>query len=320
MHLSAENAHISDHGISFVVEVNGLDGIVELQAENGHLTGEMFIKEVNMRFKVDMNKTADDYTFCDLYYVVTEENREILRTNNTYTTAPAPFSITYELENQGVLKIARDLGITLENHHDFASIYELMEKTEHVIHQDGVNYCHSKDHGTIAQLKHAMGQNNLTNCRGISIIFSGILRAYGFRASYVECWPADPSSSEIHVVCEVYAPDLKKYVAVDISNRMIFFKDHVPLSLFELRNAIVSGEEDLLTCNENVRNSLNEVLAYLSKNLVVFCKQRDNNESDEIGENNAVCLAPEELREVFASKWNLQHVTSNPKSFFCNAE
>lgn len=316
MHTSAKTACFLPNELTFVMEVNSLDGVVTLKVGNGGLVGEMYVKEVDMRFPVELQKCSDEYMFCDEYYRISEENRAILRENNTYSSAASTVHSTYVLNDANVLSAAQDMGIAVENRHDFATICELMRKTEHVIHHDGVNYHHADQPGTLAQLRQAAAQHNMTNCRGLAIIYSGILRAYGFCSSYVECWPADPDSTEIHVVCEVYAPDLRKQVAVDISQRMIFFRKGVPLSLPELRDAIIAGEESTITCNEDARNSLDEALAYLSKNLVVFCKQRDNNETDEIVKANAIYLAPQELTDVFAKRWNAGYITSSRKAFY----
>lgn len=321
MHTPTKEARRTENGISFIMEVNALDGTVELKEENGRLTGGMFVKEVDMHFSIDMEKVSEEYVFCDPYFQIAAENRSILRTNNTYSSEPGAVRHRYELENREVLKEALYRGITPEHRHDFSAICELMRKTEQVIHQDGVNYRHAEEHGTLAQLRQALEHDGYTNCRGISIVFSGILRAYGFCSSYVECWPADPRSSEIHVVCEVYVPDLEKYAVIDISNRMLFFRDGMPLSLIELRDTIAAGEEDTLTCNEDARNSLDEVLAYLSKNLAVFRKQISNNEKDDIAKKNSICLVPEELRDAFSQNGYANcYITSNRNDFYPAAE
>lgn len=320
MHSSTKDAVINGNEMRFIMEVNGLDGMISIKEENGKLDGEMYVKEVDMHFKVDMKKESDKYEFCEEYYIVSEENRNILRENCTYSNAPSTIKQTYDLGNEEVLKVSEELGIITDNNHDFATLLDLMNKTEQVIHQDGVNYVHTKEHGTLAQLNHAIKHNHHTNCRGISIIFSGILRAYGFNSSYVECFPSDPNSSEIHVVTEVYVPDFHKYVMFDISNRMVVFKDNIPLSIMELRNAISNGEDGILTSNENIRNPLNEVLAYLSKNLVVISKQVNNNEVDEIDENNSICLVPEELKSAFAKRKDLQFVSTNINDYYSVVE
>lgn len=316
MHIAGKNACICGDGISFVMEVNELDGAVTLTAENGRLTGEMFVKEVDMHFSIDLEKTSDSCEFSEEYYIIPEKNREILKYNRTFEDGPAEIFSTWELGNREVLEVAEAMGIAVENHHDFATICALMRKTEAVIHQDGVNYCHSRDHGTLAQLHQALAHNHYTNCRGISIVYAGILRAYGFHASYVECWPADPTSQEIHVVCEVYVPDLEKFVVVDISNRLIFFKNGVPLSLLELRETIANGEEGQITANPEIRHTLEENLSYLSKNLAVFCKQARSNEADEIQKDNSICLVPRELRALFSQWKHIQYFTSNPGDFY----
>lgn len=317
MHNPIEEPNFDNDRISFATRVNGLDAAAEMHVEGNRLVGEMYVKEVDMRFKIDMEKISDEYSFGDHHYIVTEENRNILRSNSTYTADSASVKLTYDLANQDVLKAVQEFGIRVENHHDFATILELMKQVEAVVHQDGVNYCHNrKERGTIAQLSHAKMQNGFTNCRGIAILFSGILRAYGFRSSYVECWPADPQSPEIHVVCEVYLPDLAKYVMVDISSRMVYFKDGIPLSLVELQNIIATGEESKITCNDNPRHPLDQMLAYMSKNLMVFFKQCHNNETQEIDDDNSICLVPVELKDTYMQSRPAQYFTSNLADFY----
>lgn len=85
----------------------------------------------------------------------------------------------------------------------------------------------------------------------MAMILSGVLRAYGFQANVVECHSDDVNSPKIHVVCEVFCEDLNKTVLLDPSNNLIYYLNSQPLSLIELREAIINDQSEKITLNED---------------------------------------------------------------------
>lgn len=317
MHDKTKELKLEDEALELTVYINDFDCPLKLKLEGNVLKGTFSIQ--GMEVPAEFQKISEEYSFCDSYYAIPPQNIERLQKNSSFRNKPVQSVLTYELENQEVLEYLEKLGIKTENHHNLDTVMELMRQTMRVFSHDGANYAHSNEFGTIAQMEHAKGQHYFTNCRGISIIFSGILRAYGFHSSYIECNSVDPEDQEIHVVCETWIEELKKYVMVDISSKTIYYQNGMPLNLIELRKILMAHEEAALTVNEEAshneeQQTMVERLAYFSKNLNFFRKCIDNAEHTEILKDNAICLAPAELLDF--CKENNKICTDNIAEFY----
>lgn len=167
--------------------------------------------------------------------------------------------------------------------------------------------------GTIAQMEYAFQHDHHTNCRGLALILAGILRAYGYRASAVECRPL---SGDVHVVCEVYLEDLKKWVMMDPTNDLVYYQNTTPLSLIELREAMINHAE--LSLNENANRNGKELdimslLAFMSNKMFYFVKAIDSCEDKTITNDNAICLTSKELMNE-ECEWKI--TTNNVAAYY----
>ena len=320
MNNEVKSVMIQDNTVSIVFDVNGFDMHIYAEKISDVWTGKMDLDAADFHANLTWEYVSDTPNFGEHHYTLPEANVNRLKENHEYDFLPCNSIFKYELNNPEVLDYVRKKGIDVENNYDFDTVCKLMEKTCALIHHDGVNYCHDRAHrGTIAQIEFAEKQNGYTNCRGMAIILHGVLRAYGFQANLVECWPAPSDNSDIHVVCEVYLEDLHKTVMLDPSNNLIYFKDGVPLNLFELRTAIANGEADTLTMNENASHNgeafdIMQMLAYMSKNLVFLNRGIETNETLELHENNSICLSPQTLMNQEYPK--AARYTSNVQQFY----
>ena len=110
------------------------------------------------------------------------------------------------------------------------------------------------------------------NCRMHSILTFELMLAAGLDARYVTCLPEDEDDSDCHVVNEVWLPEQKKWVMIDSDmGHYISNPDGVPLSLKEIREHYISGEEmviyDLL---KNAPMKDDDYSAYMAKNTYWF--------------------------------------------------
>ena len=106
--------------------------------------------------EVIYKKISEDAGFAEQRYEIPKENLQKLREHTEYENIECVSAMTYELNNKEVLAYIKNKGIAVENHHDFATICELMKKTCEVIHHDGTNYHHDdQNYGTIAQIEYA---------------------------------------------------------------------------------------------------------------------------------------------------------------------
>lgn len=303
MNNDAENAIITESTVDFVFDVNGFPCVVHMEKAADAWQGKMDMDFINLHIPLTIHQISGEPGFGPHTYVIPEGNVQNLRSHGTYENQPCGGILCYALNDPEVLRFVKEKGIDVENHHDFATICSLMRKVARLIHHDGANYVHDREHvGTIAQIRFAEQQGNYTNCRGIAIILAGVLRAYGFQANVVECWPEKSENPEIHVVCEVFSEEHGKTVLLDPSNNLIYFQNGVPLSLIELREAISNGQVETMSINQDAGHngekvSLISMLAYMSKNLMFLRKGIRSDETSELDSGNSICLAPWELMQ-----------------------
>lgn len=81
------------------------------------------------------------------------------------------------------------------------------------------------------------------NCRYISLIFTQLLLAAGFKARWVSCLPMELNYCECHCVSEVFIEELNKWIVVDVAfNSFYFNKRGEILNLYEIRQHILRNE------------------------------------------------------------------------------
>jgi len=304
MNNDCDSTTLTEGSVALVFDLNGMPCKIFLAQTNDGFTGKLDLVSPAFEMHEEITGTliAVEPGFTAHHCIVPQENIDRLRAYNTYQDLPCEPVLRHELNNENVLAFVKEKGFDVENHHDFATMCALMSKVCSRISQDGVNYCHDREnHGTIAQILHAEKQNNITNCRGIAIILCGVLRAYGFKANYVECWPTKDGDQDIHVVCEAFAPDLGKTVLLDPSSNLYYMLDGQVLNLIELKNALVNGRQQDISFNADAAHGEEQdpgrqMLAYMSKNMVLLSKCIHSCEELEMDrEDNCICLAPQEL-------------------------
>lgn len=81
------------------------------------------------------------------------------------------------------------------------------------------------------------------NCRGLSILLSELLRAYGIPAKHIVCMPPTEDFYDCHVVVHAYSEKLNKWILLDPTYKL-YLKDRNGnfMNLPELRNCILNGE------------------------------------------------------------------------------
>ena len=111
------------------------------------------------------------------------------------------------------------------------------------------------------------------NCRLHSILTFELMLAAGLEARYVTCLPEDEDDNDCHVVNEVWLPELGKWAMIDsdMDGHYICDVDAVPLSLKEIREHYISGEDmviyDLL---KDAPTKARFYSAYMAKNTYWF--------------------------------------------------
>lgn len=301
MNNEVKEVSIHDNFLDIIFDINGFDMQIHIEETDGGWQGTADLPSADFHVEFTPKYISNEPKFDSHHYIIPSAYVENLKANNCYQRHAHDTAFEYALNDPDVLAYIQEKGIIAENHHDLNTIRLLMKQTSLLIHQDGVNYCHDRENiGTIAQMNHAFKQDNKTNCRGMAIIMQGILRAYGFKANIVTCFPLDPEDMDCHVVCEVWVEELGKTVMLDPSANLMYFKNGIPLNLMELREAISKDETDQITINEDAARDgepveLIQMLAYMSKNLFYLVKSVVSNETLEATKENSICLTSENL-------------------------
>ncbi len=315
-----DKIEITDSSLDILIDVNGFPMKIFLEDSENGWVGKTVLETISFEKELTGTWISQEPDFREKYYKIPDANIENLWLYNSYENKPCDAMLTYELENQEVLAYLKKKGIDASNHRDINTVKLLMGQLCQQIHQDGTNYCHDrKNRGTIAQMEFAYHQNSKTNCRGIAIILCGILRAYGFRTNYVECWPVPEDNSYLHVVCEVFCEDLGKTVMVDPSSNLMYYLEGKPLSLMELKQAFCDGKGEEITINEDAHRGgeqipVMQMLAYMSKNLVTLCKCVHSCEDKEMSGENCLCLLPVGLTDARMDEGSI--LTNNVQQFY----
>ncbi|WP_024856978.1 transglutaminase-like domain-containing protein [Ruminococcus albus] len=124
-----------------------------------------------------------------------------------------------------------------------------------------------------------------TNCRGLSLILSELLRINGIRARHVTCKPYEEPFRDCHVVVDCLMPSGSR-IMLDPTYRLYFTDGNGEyVSLRQLREAIIAGK----TLHPNKTASYNgtgfnydEYIEYMSKNLLRLNTNYRLNDTDSI--------------------------------------
>lgn len=320
MNGEVKSVSIKEQEMDFLIDINGFDMWVHITDGPEGMQGKADLDTIGIHSEFMPAYLQSDPGFAEHHFVIPAKNLANLKAHNAFTRTDCKRKFTYDLNDPSVFSYLRGKGICVENHHDLATVCLLMKQTSALIQQDGVNYCHDRDNiGTIAQMEHAFRQGNKTNCRGVANIMAGVLRAYGFKANIVTCFPLDPEDRDCHVVCEVFLDELQKTILLDPSSNMLYFQNGVPLNLMELREAIVKGEADQLHINEDAIHNgepveMMQIVGYMSKNLFYLVKSLTSNETMEATKENSICLTSKTLGRN--SHIEAKIYTSNVKEFY----
>lgn len=150
-----------------------------------------------------------------------------------------------------------------------------------------------------SMIDHCQSHQNSVNCQGLSLILSGLLRAYGVKAKAVYCFPFEQPFSDCHVVVHAYSARLNQWILLDPSYWAVFFDENGDyLDLPGLRQAYIQGRQDKLTTwdkfhHPNSPSNLSHWLDYMAKNTFRFCCMISNSGDFEADWQTQIELVPD---------------------------
>ena len=164
-----------------------------------------------------------------------------------------------------------------------------------------------------------------TNCRGLAIALTQLIRGFNIKAFHITCMPYEEPFDDCHVVVCVYCESLKKFIMLDPSaNLYLKNKDGEIISVEELRDILINDEE--LFANEGCTNwgndgqmtMFDEYRNYMAKNLIRIDRYNVNGYGTD-GGDGCVILIPRKYMEneakIFDESTQKNFITSR-KSFW----
>ena len=299
-----EIKNITDQEANVVLINSGTPYDVAMVLNGDKLNIHMELSE-ELKFDFELDKISDEADFCESYSIIPEENVDFLKANNEYSSDEKLIDYKYEFNNPEVLAELDKRGFERVKDSSFSSIWKLFTKMCELFTQNGMSVLNPKKRGTIAKMLEADEFGSCTNCRGMSIIFAGVLRANGIKAFYEGLFSADSDDRECHIVNEVYVEEFGKYILFDASLCSVYKLDGKYLNSVELKDAIINGRADDVVverCNDKKKQSNVEILSYYSKNLVHFMRCINSSESTDTTEDNTVVLSPVSAIEEYGDK------------------
>ena len=215
---------------------------------------------------------------------------EILRRYADYDRGQSPVKIEFVLGEKLPECLDRyDLGKYTEGKEGDELVFALLDFICDNFHHDGCSGMPSwPDHRKLQDFVLYYEKMGRTNCRGLSIMLSALLRSFGIRAQHVTCLPYEDPCSDCHVVVDCFLPSGGR-VLLDPTFR-VWFKDEKgsPVSIRELRKILLENKP-LIPSEQAAYNGVNgkerfdmdSYREYMAKNTLRFSKGRVCRDGDD---------------------------------------
>ncbi|SDM93696.1 hypothetical protein SAMN05192585_10812 [Acetanaerobacterium elongatum] len=200
---------------------------------------------------------------------------ELLKEYSQYSTDNYNVEFEYKFdERENMLDIikANNLDKLVEGKSDVETSIALMnwlcERYKHGNPPGGL----AKTRTPQALMEFADNNDQTTNCRGLSLILSQLIRAYNIKAFHITCMPYEEPFDDCHVVVSVFCASLNRWIMLDPTyNLYLKNKSNEIIGIKELRDILIKGEE-LIANDEagyhNQKMNLSEYREYMAKNLI----------------------------------------------------
>ncbi len=150
---------------------------------------------------------------------------------------------------------------------------------DHFHHYGSSGMPNWKERSLARMMEWCKGHDGKTNCRGLSIMLSALLRYNGIRAGHVTCQPYEDPFNDCHVVVDCFLPSGAR-VMLDPTYRLYFKEENgAYVSLRRLREILIDGgalipNETAAYTGGNYGFNLDSYRDYMAKNTLRFSKDR----------------------------------------------
>ena len=288
--------------------------------ETGELTGTA--KYVDKSSSVTFHKTSEWFaigqTETGEFNFTDEEFKEKINQNSNYDQDSQNYEFTYDLNDKDKIKdfIEKyDLDHITNQKKDVELMQTLLNWECKMLNHDSSSIAEKRDINSLFE----DGLKNGVCCRGLSLILSELLRAYGIKAQIVGCLPYTEIYNDSHVVVNAYSEELNQWIMLDPTYNMILKdEDGRYVNVQNLRNYILKDAKltwsEGAGYNENpmTEEGLKEYMRYMAKNSCSYTKLLNNYENCDVVSDN-ICI-------ILTSKDNQRagEYTKDSKIIFTN--
>lgn len=269
---------IKEGGLEFVMEDRSSSMKYDLKLQNteelmGTYEKAHDLKQVIFE-KKDDSPVIKPFSSDEFAYELNDKRIELIQ-NSQYEEDGLSYTFTYDIfckaQYEGFIR-QYGLDEVVKNKEDIELMRTLLVWVgKNCPHDGGIRV---PEVYTPENIMNTCKKNNGINARGLAILLSELLRAYGVQARAITCMSSNVLITECNVVVEAYSKQLDQWVMLDPTYRLILSNSEGQyVNLQMLRNAIKDGET-LVPNNEASRNgegfNLESYLYYMSKNVFRF--------------------------------------------------
>jgi hypothetical protein len=238
----------------------------------------------------------------NLFIVAQEDKSDILKKYPAFGNTPVAkewqFSYSDSTDlNLNELRHTYNLDSVAGQGSEIERIINLMTWAHCIVKHDG-NSENPEPRDALNLIAVSKKENRGVNCRMMATILNEVYLAMGYKSRHITCMPYDKNDQDCHVVNIVYSRTLNKWLYMDPTFEGYFMgEDSIPLSIEEIRQRMISGQELVINPNLNWNGDpydKEDYYYYLAKNLFRFTSPVKSSFGYEskIGEVIWICLNP----------------------------
>ncbi|EGT3616761.1 transglutaminase domain-containing protein [Clostridium perfringens] len=206
---------------------------------------------------------------------------------------------TYDEELAEKLKAKYNLLEIAEEGNSFSKANNLLNWLSSNVYHHPTYDNHIKNNALdLLEYSFKQGADRGINCRALSITLVDCLLSIGLKARVIYLMPCSPYDWDNHVVCEVYVPELSKWIMLDPTYSTYFMDENNNiLNVLELRDLLANRGRFKVSKNLNYNGNndgdLEELRTYFAKNLFYLqFKEFQGFNSEELKEYNLIRIVP----------------------------
>lgn len=151
-------------------------------------------------------------------------------------------------------------------------IYKIFERDRNAETFNTLSFCNDF-HAWNADIVLEKGKHKdyKADCAAFATVMTEVLLALGYKARWIQCLPMDLRHEESHCITHVYIPYLQKWIIVDSAQDLLYFNKYgIPMSLWELRNAIINNDKIRVFSKKVGAEEIKLLFRYWAKNIFRF--------------------------------------------------